>query len=123
MAVRKLGAAGAVFHVHAEDTGLYKINADCDGYLDTKPYQDETNRAWIFRTVGYGHGAEFWTEFVSTLRMIGYDGMLSIEHEDSLVSLAEGLRKGAEFCEGSSCGRKKARRRGRDSQASSCQIA
>lgn len=94
-AVRKL--EGAIHHVHAKDTSLYKINADVNGYLDTKPYSDEKNRAWIFRTVGYGHSAEFWTEFVSTLRMCGYDGTLSMEHEDSLMTPAEGLRKGVEF--------------------------
>jgi sugar phosphate isomerase/epimerase len=94
-AVRKL--EGAIHHVHAKDTGLYPINADFDGYLDTKPYSDEKNRAWIFRTVGYGHGAQFWTDFVSTLRMCGYDGTLSMEHEDSLMTPSEGLRKGVEF--------------------------
>ena len=97
-AVRKL--AGAIHHVHAKDTGLYKVNADYDGYLDTKPYSDEKNRAWIFRTVGYGHGADFWTDFVSTLRLVGYDGTLSMEHEDSLMSPNEGLRKGVEFLKG-----------------------
>ena len=96
-AVRKLGAAGAIHHVHAKDTGLYPVNADYDGYLDTKPYSDELHRAWMFRTVGYGHGAEFWTDFVSTLRLVGYDGTLSMEHEDSLMTPAEGLRKGVEF--------------------------
>lgn len=97
-AVRKL--EGAIHHVHAKDTGLYKINADFDGYLDTKPYSDEKKRAWIFRTVGYGHGADFWTDFVSTLRLVGYDGTLSMEHEDSLMSPEEGLRKGVEFLRG-----------------------
>ncbi len=96
-ATRKLGADGAIFHVHAKDTGLYPVNADYDGYLDTKPYSDEANRAWMFRTVGYGHGAEFWTDFISTLRLVGYDGTLSMEHEDSLMSPQEGLRKGVEF--------------------------
>jgi sugar phosphate isomerase/epimerase len=94
-AVRKL--AGAIHHVHAKDTGLYPVNADYDGYLDTKPYSDEARRAWMFRTVGYGHGEEFWTDFVSTLRLCGYDGTLSMEHEDSLMSPNEGLRKGVEF--------------------------
>jgi sugar phosphate isomerase/epimerase len=94
-AVRKL--AGAIHHVHAKDTGLYPVNADYDGYLDTKPYSEEAKRAWIFRTVGYGHGEEFWTDFVSTLRMVGYDGTFSMEHEDSLMSASEGLRKGVEF--------------------------
>ena len=94
-AVRAL--EGAIHHVHAKDTGLYPINADTNGYLDTKPYSDEKNRSWIFRTVGYGHGADFWADFVSTLRMVGYDGTLSMEHEDSLMTPAEGLRKGVEF--------------------------
>lgn len=94
-AVRAL--AGAIHHVHAKDTGLYPVNADVNGCLDTKPYADEKNRSWIFRTVGYGHGPEFWCDFVSTLRLCGYDGTLSMEHEDSLMTPAEGLRKGVEF--------------------------
>ena len=55
------------------------------------------NRAFLFRTVGYGHDANFWTDFVSTLQMIGYDDVLSIEHEDSLMSVEEGLTKAANF--------------------------
>jgi sugar phosphate isomerase/epimerase len=94
-AIRKL--EGAIHHVHAKDTFLYKVNADYDGYLDTKPYGEDKHRAWMFRTVGYGHGAEFWADFVSTLRLCGYDGVLSMEHEDSLMTPAEGLRKGVEF--------------------------
>jgi sugar phosphate isomerase/epimerase len=65
--------------------------------LDTKRFTDERNRAWIYRTVGYGHGAEFWSEFISTLRMYGYDYVLSIEHEDSLMSPEEGLTKAVQF--------------------------
>lgn len=94
-AVRAL--EGAIHHVHAKDTGLYPVNADVNGYLDTKHYADEKNRAWIFRTVGYGHGADFWADFISTLRMCGYDGTLSMEHEDSLMTPFEGLAKGVEF--------------------------
>jgi sugar phosphate isomerase/epimerase len=94
-AVRILG--DAIFHVHAKDTQLYPANLPRTGVLDTKPYTDERNRGWIFRTCGYGHGAEWWKEFVSTLRMFGYDHVLSIEHEDSLLSAEEGLTKAAAF--------------------------
>jgi len=94
-AVRVLG--DAIFHVHAKDTQLYPANLPRTGVLDTKPYTDEINRGWIFRTCGYGHGAEWWKEFVSTLRMVGYDQVLSIEHEDSLLSADEGLSKAAAF--------------------------
>src|SRR6266568_2670508 len=94
-AVRILG--DAIFHVHAKDTQLYPANLARTGVLDTKPYTDERNRGWIFRTCGYGHGAEWWKEFASTLRMFGYDGVLSIEHEDSLLSAEEGLTRAIQF--------------------------
>jgi len=87
----------AIFHVHAKDTQLYPSNLVRTGVLDTKPYTKERDRGWIFRTCGYGHGAEWWKEFVSTLRMFGYDYVLSIEHEDSLLSPEEGLTKAAQF--------------------------
>jgi sugar phosphate isomerase/epimerase len=79
---------------------MYPMNLVRTGVLDTKLYTDERNRGWIFRTCGYGHGAEWWKEFSSTLRMFGYDGVLSIEHEDSLLSPEEGLTKAAEFLQG-----------------------
>jgi len=94
-AIRILG--DAIFHVHAKDTQMYPVNLARTGVLDTKPYTDERNRGWIFRTCGYGHGAEWWKEFVSTLRLYGYDNVLSIEHEDSLMSPEEGLTKAAQF--------------------------
>ena len=94
-AVRVLG--DSIFHVHAKDTQIYSYNLPKSGVLDTKKYTDERNRAWIFRTVGYGHGAEWWGEFISTLRMYGYDNVLSIEHEDSLMSPNEGLTKAVRF--------------------------
>jgi sugar phosphate isomerase/epimerase len=94
-AVRILGEA--IFHVHAKDSQIYGYNLPKTGVLDTKKYTDEKNRSWIFRTVGYGHGADWWGEFISTLRMYGYDYVLSIEHEDSLMSAEEGLSKAAQF--------------------------
>jgi sugar phosphate isomerase/epimerase len=92
-AVRVLG--DAIHYVHAKDTQLYPANMPRTGMLDTKPYTKERERSWIFRTVGYGHSAEWWSEFVSTLRMYGYDYVLSIEHEDSLMSPEEGLTMAA----------------------------
>ncbi len=89
--VRKLGKA--IFHVHAKDTKIDFYNTSVNGVLDTKTYLDEINRSWIFRTIGYGHGPDFWRDFVSNLRLTGYDGTLSIEHEDSLMSTNEGLSK------------------------------
>ncbi len=89
--IRKLGKA--IFHIHAKDTKICPYNTPVNGVLDTKHYGDEINRSWIFRTIGYGHDYSFWKDFVSNLRMVGYDGVLSIEHEDSLMSANEGLMK------------------------------
>ncbi len=97
-AVRAL--KGAIWHVHAKDTRIYPMNSEVNGVLDVKSYTDEINRSWIFRTVGYGHGADFWNDFVSTLRMTGYDGTLSVEHEDSLMSPMEGLQKAVSLLKG-----------------------
>lgn len=94
-AIRVLG--DAIHYVHAKDTQLYTANLPRTGVLDTKPYTEERQRGWIFRTCGYGHGAEWWREFISTLRMYGYDYVLSIEHEDSLLSAEEGLAKASAF--------------------------
>jgi len=88
---------GAIYHVHAKDTKIDKYNTAANGVLDTKHYSDELNRAWVFRTVGYGNGESYWRDLVSNLRLCGYDRVLSIEHEDSVMTIDEGLRKAVEF--------------------------
>jgi sugar phosphate isomerase/epimerase len=92
-AVRELGAEGALYHVHAKDTRIDPYNSGRNGNLDTKSYGDILGRSWVFRSVGYGHDTAWWKDFVSNLRMVGYDYVLSIEHEDGLMSPIEGLRK------------------------------
>ena len=88
---------GAIYHFHAKDTKIDALNTGINGVLDTKHYGDEINRSWIFRSVGYGHDLQLWKDIVSNLRMVGYDGVLSIEHEDSLMTGDEGLRKAISF--------------------------
>ena len=94
-AIRKLNSA--IYYVHAKDTRIDEINTAVNGVLDTKHYSDEINRSWIFRTVGYGHDISVWKDIVSNLLMVGYDGVLSIEHEDSLLTVDEGLEKAIAF--------------------------
>ena len=95
-ATRNLGEAGAIFHVHAKDTRIDPINAAVNGNLDIKSYGDILHRSWVFRSVGYGHDVSWWKDFASTLRTVGYDGVLSIEHEDGLMSKEEGIAKAME---------------------------
>lgn len=93
--IRELGSA--IYHFHAKDTRIDAINTAKNGVLDTKHYSDEINRSWVFRSVGYGHSYQVWKDIVSNLRMVGYDDVLSIEHEDSLMSSNEGLQKAISF--------------------------
>jgi sugar phosphate isomerase/epimerase len=93
--IRYLG--DAIYHVHAKDARLDPINVRLNGLLDTQPYTDPRSRAWLYRTVGYGHGEDFWADFISSLRLVGYDDVVSIEHEDILLSPDEGIEKAVRF--------------------------
>ena len=88
-----VGKAGALFHFHAKDTKVDPWNTAVNGVLDTTHYGRELERSWIFRSVGYGHGEDYWKAIISELRLAGYDYAISIEHEDSLMSGREGLLK------------------------------
>lgn len=88
---------GAVYHFHAKDTRLDPYNKAINGVLDNGSYANIPQRSWVFRTVGYGSNAAVWKDMMSTLQMIGYDGSISIEHEDGLMSAKEGLEKAISF--------------------------
>ena len=90
-AIRKLG--DAIFHVHGKDTYVDPFNLAVNGCNDNKPYDQIAGRSWIFRSIGYGHDAKTWKDIMSALRMVGYDHVISIEHEDALMSFDEGLSK------------------------------
>lgn len=94
-ALRWLG--DAVYHVHAKDTGIQSQRVRLNGVLDPTPFADLPARAWAYRTIGYGHDAMFWRDFVTTLRLIGYEDVISIEHEDEYIDSREGLVKAVAF--------------------------
>jgi sugar phosphate isomerase/epimerase len=91
-AIRRLG--DAIVHVHGKDCYLDQINISVNGCNDHKPYDQISERAWTFRSIGYGHDTKTWKDIVSALRLIGYDYVISIEHEDAMMSSDEGLAKG-----------------------------
>ncbi|HEY0264538.1 MAG TPA: sugar phosphate isomerase/epimerase [Granulicella sp.] len=81
----------AIFHFHAKDVALNPANIHRNGVLDVKSYTRMPERSWLFRSVGWGHDELEWKRIVSALRLVGYDYVLSIEHEDALASIHEGL--------------------------------
>jgi sugar phosphate isomerase/epimerase len=100
LAAQMIGEAGLLFHVHAKDTELDPHQGPRNGYLDARHYGRLKERSWSFRACGWGHGSEFWRPFVSMLRRHGYDHVLSIEHEDALMSAEEGFVRAVEFLQG-----------------------
>lgn len=89
-AIRALG--DSIFHVHAKDVTLDAQNVAVNGVIDAKSYRQMAERSWLFRSVGWGHDVLEWKRIVSALRLAGYDYVMSIEHEDALASVDEGLR-------------------------------
>ena len=93
--VRKVGHL--IAHAHAKDSKLDPHVVRVDGILDHKDFQQKGSRSWVFRTVGYGHAEDFWRDYISTLRVVGYDDVLSIEHEDPLIEPEEGFQLAVEL--------------------------
>lgn len=96
-AIKLLGREDAIFHFHAKDTYLDRRNIAVNGMLDTKHYGQVLERSWTFRTVGYGMGEKVWRDIVTGLRTVNYDYVMSIEHEDLLLSIDEGLQKAVDL--------------------------
>lgn len=92
-AIKILGEENAIHHFHAKDTYIDQENVNMYGLTDMQPYSEVKTRAWTFRTVGYGHATNLWGDIISALRMYGYDYVVSIEHEDPIMSIEEGFQK------------------------------
>ena len=84
-------------HTHAKDSALVERNARLNGVMDAKDMQHVAERSWLFRTVGYGHAEDFWRNYASALRQVGYDDVMSIEHEDPLIQSQEGFELAVRF--------------------------
>ncbi|MGM7701595.1 sugar phosphate isomerase/epimerase family protein [Pseudalkalibacillus sp. Hm43] len=92
-AIKILGEANAIHHFHAKDTYIDQDNVNMYGLTDMQPYDNVKTRAWTFRSVGCGHSLEVWSNIISTLRIYGYDHIISIEHEDPIMSIDEGFNR------------------------------
>jgi sugar phosphate isomerase/epimerase len=90
-ATRALG--DAIYHVHAKDTRIDPVTSGVNSRIDTKPVDRLRERSWSYVTLGYGHDVLWWKEFCALLRLVGYDDVLSIEHEDLLLPPLDGVRK------------------------------
>jgi sugar phosphate isomerase/epimerase len=92
-AIKILGKENAIHHFHAKDTYIDQENVNMYGLTDMQPYGEVQTRAWTFRSVGCGHSIQEWSDMISALRTYGYDYVVSIEHEDPLMSIEEGFQR------------------------------
>lgn len=87
----------AIFHVHAKDTRLERDRLALASRIETTPNDRPQHRSWNYVTLGHGHDEAFWAEFCQALRRIGYDDVLSIEHEDTSMTPEAGVRESVEL--------------------------
>jgi len=76
-----------IFHTHAKDVAVFNTKRSRLGVLE---------KGW-WEYVIPGYGIISWGEYIRTLRLNGYDGVLSIEHEDKAFNAQEGFEKGIGF--------------------------
>jgi hypothetical protein len=70
----------------AMDTFLNDGVLNLTSRLETIAHEKVKERAWSYITLGIGHGEQWWRQFCYRLRINGYDGWLSIEHEDIIFA-------------------------------------
>jgi sugar phosphate isomerase/epimerase len=91
--IRFLGKHGAIYHAHMKDTAFFSENVARYGVLNFASSKDDHEGSEFFRAVGYGHGASLWKDVIAAYMEVGYDGMLSIENEDPLLSGEVGVQR------------------------------
>jgi sugar phosphate isomerase/epimerase len=94
LSARELGAA--IHHVHGKDVRLERHLSGVNGVMETKEVTDVANRAWKYVAVGCGQDLQWWKEFFSVVKMMGYDEEVSLEMEDLTMSVEAGVRTSVE---------------------------
>lgn len=80
---------GRIRHVHAKD-GERVSHAIARSGLLAHGRWERPDRGFRFRIPGWGELD--WRKVMSELRVAGYDGVLSVEHEDPILGRLEGIR-------------------------------
>jgi sugar phosphate isomerase/epimerase len=94
--IHLLAKNGALFHAHMKDTVLYPENVGRFGVLNFAFSTDELpDASEIFRAVGYGHSASQWKAILQAYMDVDYEGILSIENEDPILSGEVGVERAA----------------------------
>jgi sugar phosphate isomerase/epimerase len=80
-------------HSHGKDTLLYPERIRSRGVLHYAQPRDPAQAPWHFASVGEGHDDATWVKLFRAMRAAGYDGVISIEHEDPRYDGEEGTTR------------------------------
>jgi len=83
-----------IYHVHAKDVEIVKEAVAYDGILSTGPWR-RRGRGMRFRVPGWGDVD--WRRVITALIEVGYDYVLSFEHEDPIMSPEDGVEKAISY--------------------------
>ena len=83
-----------IFHVHAKDAEVVRHNIQRGGIMMQGDWQ-RLDKAFRFRIPGWGDVQ--WKKVITELSLVGYDYVLSYEHEDVTMSVGDGVEKVAAF--------------------------
>jgi len=97
--VKKLGEEGAIYHMHGKDILIDQQNTAVNGLTDLTPYDDLVHRSWSYADIGFGHDLVVWKSIVETLFAVGYEHVISIEHESPFTSDRVGVARSAQALE------------------------
>lgn len=93
--IEQLGEA--IGYAHAKDVAIDERRVARDGVVPACRYDDWENRSWTYRAIGFGHAETFWNDFFTSLRRAGYDDVVSVEVEESFMSMDEATSKSVEL--------------------------
>lgn len=94
-AIHKL--SGCIYHFHAKDTYVDPDEMGRNGFFNPMAALGRERAPFSFRIPGNGTSVSYWRKIMTTLAQEGYDGAISIEHEDNTVGQDEGIRKSVTF--------------------------
>ncbi len=82
---------GRIGFAHGKDTLIHPDRVRRNGLIDHRHPVDPATACWHFAAVGGGRGLDEWAALLAALRAAGFDGDVSVEHEDPRLTPEAGI--------------------------------
>jgi sugar phosphate isomerase/epimerase len=94
-AIEALGEA--ILHFHARDCHINKREMRRNGFFSPDTSSGDKEHPYEYRIAGSGQRREYWIDMMYALQRSGYQGAISVRHEDMSLDRDEGLSKTMHF--------------------------